>query len=461
MRRAEAGELLRALPAALGELTGRVLAAADAQGMALYLVGGPVRDWLLGRPVRDVDLVVEPAPAEARGRAPVPAEALGPVLAKALGPVLEAGGARVTRHDRFGTLVVAEGGASLDVATTRRESYAHDGALPEVSQGGLEEDLLRRDFAVNALALPLSQAARARHAGLVDPARGVRDLERRVLRILHARSFHDDPTRALRAARLAPRLGFSLARDSRSALRAALRDGAFGHVSGERLRRELVKLFDELALGLDPAAALRLLDGWHVLGALEPGLALPREAVAPLRRLGRAGAAPPWSGVRARPWVAGLSLWLAPVAAALRRRTLARFAVRGEAAARIAAFPRARDAALRSLARARGRGALDAALAPIDEETLQALFAGAVPPLRRRVQRWALEDRGRRAPVGGADLVALGFSGPAVGRALARIRTAFLDRRVAGRDEALALARELLRRRGGSVGGPAEGSPPT
>jgi hypothetical protein len=165
--------------------------------------------------------------------------------------------------------------------------------------------------------------------------------------------------------------------------------------------------------------------------------------------------------VRARSWVAGLSLWLAPVAAALRRRTLARFAVRGEAAARIAAFPRTRDAALRSLARARGRGALDATLAPIDEETLQALFAGAGPPLRRRVQRWALEDRGRRAPVGGADLVALGFSGPAVGRALARIRTAFLDRRVAGREEALALARELLRRRGGSVGGPAEGSPPT
>jgi tRNA nucleotidyltransferase (CCA-adding enzyme) len=451
VRRSEAADVLGALPPALAELAGRVVAAADESGLALYLVGGPVRDWLLGRALRDVDLVMEPEPGGADA----------PVLAKALAPALEAAGARVTRHDRFGTLAVARDGIALDVTTARRERYAHDGALPDVAPGGLEEDLLRRDFAVNAIALPLSRAARARHAGLVDPAHGVRDLERRALRILHRRSFHDDPTRALRAARLAPRLGFSLSRDSRNALRAALRDGAFGRVSGERLRRELVKLFDEAALGLDPAAALRLLDEWHVLGALEPGLALPREAVAPLRRLGRALGAPPWGGSRWRPWVAGLSLWLAPVAAALRRRTLARFAVRGEAAARVVAFPRARDAALRSLARARGRGALDAALAPIDEETIQALFASAEPPQRRRVQRWALEDRGRRAPVGGADLVALGFSGPAVGRALARIRAAFLDRRVDGRDEALALARELLRRRGAAAGRSPEGPPAT
>jgi hypothetical protein len=121
--------------------------------------------------------------------------------------------------------------------------------------------------------------------------------------------------------------------------------------------------------------------------------------------------------------------------------------VHGEAAARIAGFARARDQWLRALGRARGRGAIDAVLAPIDEESLAALHAGGEPALRRRVQRWACEDRGRRSPIAGADLLALGFSGPSVGRALARIRAAFLDRRVAGRDEALALARELARRR--------------
>jgi hypothetical protein len=85
-------------------------------------------------------------------------------------------------------------------------------------------------------------------------------------------------------------------------------------------------------------------------------------------------------------------------------------------------------------------------LAPIDEESLAALHACAAPALRRRIERWAREDRGRRSPLGGTDLVALGFAGPAVGLALARVRAAFLDRRVADREEALALARELRRR---------------
>jgi len=430
VRRAGVAEIFAQLAEPLAELARRVLQAADDRELSVHLVGGPVRDWLLGRPLRDFDLVVE----EAHG-------------VEALAKALESDGLRATRHDRFGTLVLSGEGAALDLATARRERYAHPGALPEVEPGSLEEDLLRRDFTVNAMALPLSARARARGVGLVDPAQGAQDLERRALAVLHRRSFHDDPTRALRAARLGPRLGFALTRASRNALRAALREGAFGRVSGDRLRREFVKLFDEAAIGLDPSDAFRLLADWHLLGALEPGLSLEREAVAPLRRLGRSIAAPPWPAPRFRPWVAGLALWLAPLSPALRRRTLARFSVQGEPAARIAGFARARDQWLRALGRARGRGAIDAVLAPIDEESLAALHAGADPGLRRRVERWAREDRTRRGPLSGSDLLELGFAGPAVGRALARIRAAFLDRRVSGRDEALALARELLRRR--------------
>ncbi len=88
----------------------------------------------------------------------------------------------------------------------------------------------------------------------------------------------------------------------------------------------------------------------------------------------------------------------------------------GEAAARAAELRRARDQWLRALARGRGRGALDAVSAPIDEESLAALFEGAGPALRRHIECWALEDRGRRSPLGGSDLVELGFSGPAIGR---------------------------------------------
>jgi tRNA nucleotidyltransferase (CCA-adding enzyme) len=424
----------RAVPPGTAPLLSAVLEAADAKGFAVYAVGGPVRDFLLGRGIADLDLIVE-------ARAGEGAEALG----RAVAP----GGLRLRSHDRFGTLRLEGAGGAIDLATVRRERYAHPGALPSTEPGTLEEDLQRRDFSVNALALSLSRVARSRHPGLIDVAGGLADLARQRLRVLHPGSFHDDPTRALRAARLAPRLGFALTRDSRSALRDALRLGAFGRVSGERLRREFEKLFQDAALGLDPTLALRLLESWHVLGALEPGLTLPRPVHASLRRLGRAVSVPPWRRGRWRVWISGLALWLAPLPPALRRRVLARFAVRGAQAERVTGFAKLLEEKLRVLQRARGRGAIDAALAELDEEALHALWAAAPPAARRRVARFAAEDRQRRPPVTGADLLPLGLSGPELGRALARIRAAFLDGALRTREEAIALARELGARRGG------------
>jgi tRNA nucleotidyltransferase (CCA-adding enzyme) len=407
-----------------------VIAEGERSEVGVLLVGGPVRDFLLGRPLRDVDLIVEPR-SERDARE----------LARAAAPE----GVRVVSHERFGTVRLEGQGAVVDLATARAESYERPGALPAVSDGSLEEDLIRRDFTVNALAIPLTQAARRGRPSIVDPGGGIRDLEDRVLRVFHRRSFHDDPTRALRAARLAPRLGFTMSRGSRSALRSALRDGAFGAVSGERFRAEIGRLFEESVQGLDSSRALRLLSGWHVLAALEPGLVLRSESVAPLRRLGRAIAEPPASAACGRPWVMGLMVWLAPLEPALRRRALRRLAVRGEVARKIGAFPNARNSWLRKLGRARGRGTADAVLRQTDDEELLALLACAPPNLRRRIQRYALEDRGAGLPISGDDLVAIGMRGPAVGRALARIRVAFLDRTVRDRDEALALARELAR----------------
>jgi tRNA nucleotidyltransferase (CCA-adding enzyme) len=418
----------RALPEPQRPLVEAVVAAALEADVRVHLVGGPVRDLLLGLPVRDVDLVVS-----------------GALGAPELARRLALPGLRVVAHGRFGTVRLETADASLDLTTVRSESYAHPGALPSVGPGSLEDDLVRRDFTANALAIRLAPRPGSGRVEIVDPGSGVRDLEARQLRIFHGRSFHDDPTRALRAARLGVRLGFTLTRDSRAALRDALRDGAFGRVTGERFRRELEKLFEDATRGLDPAAALRRLAEWHVLPALEPGLELPRAAVAPLRRLGRALAEPPWPPRRLRPWVPGLSLWLAPLRPGLRGRTLRRFAVRGEAAARAAGFGRARERWQRGLSRARGRGAVDALLASVDEESLLALFAASDASLRRRIARYAREDRARRPPLDGGDLVALGFSGPAVGQVLARVRAAWLDGAVRDREDALALAREAAR----------------
>jgi tRNA nucleotidyltransferase (CCA-adding enzyme) len=424
-----------ALPVAARPLVEAVLATAEALALPVLLVGGPVRDFLLGRPLRDVDLVVEPhggRDAAALARAAAPA------------------GARVVAHDRFATARLEAEGTVVDLATVRAERYVRPGALPEVGPGTLLDDLRRRDFTVNGLAIPLSEAARADRPPVIDPGGGLEDLRAGVLRVFHARSFHDDPTRALRAARLAPRLGFRLARGSGAALRAALRDGAFGAVSGERYRAELERLFADAALGLDPARALRWLAEAHVLGALEPGLGLPAAAVSPLRRLGRLVREPAWppppGTPPAQPLAAGAMLWLAPLATALRRRVLRRLALRGAPSERIAEFARRREAWLRALARRRGRGAADAILRDASEEELLALAASAPPSLRRRIARFAAEDRAVALPVDGEDLLAVGLSGPPLGRALERVRAAWLDRAVRSRDEALALAAELARR---------------
>ena len=206
-------------------------------------------------------------------------------------------------------------------------------------------------------------------------------------------------------------------------------------------------MFEDAHRGLDPAHALRVLDDWHVLGALEPGLALPRAAAVPLRRLGRAIAAPPWKSPRWRPWMAGFGVWLAPLPAALRRRALRRFGVRGEPARRVAELPQDAERA-RARARARARPRRDrracSRSSPRRRSTRSSpprrpRCAGAWRVMRATIATAAL-------PVTGDDLVAAGLAGPTVGRALERIRAAYLDGALRSREEALALAQEVARR---------------
>jgi tRNA nucleotidyltransferase (CCA-adding enzyme) len=156
--------------------------------------------------------------------------------------------------------VIASEMPEIDIATTRKERYRKPGALPNVSEGRLEDDLLRRDFSVNAMAIDLI------HGGLHDPTNARRDLDQRVIRALHERSFIDDPTRIYRAIRLALRLGFTLESNTEEWLSEAIAAGALDYVSKERLWRELFLAMDEP----DVTIALIALQQSGAMGALFP-----------------------------------------------------------------------------------------------------------------------------------------------------------------------------------------------
>jgi tRNA nucleotidyltransferase (CCA-adding enzyme) len=232
------------LPHEQGRVLDLVREVAAEKELLPFLVGGPVRDLLLGRrDVVDVDLTLEEG---------------GSTLARALAKRVNG---RLRSFPQFLTYkVTAEGLPEVDIATARKERYRSPGALPTVTAGRLKDDLLRRDFSVNAMALDLMTGE------LVDPTGGERDLAARTIRVLHDRSFVDDPTRIFRAIRLCTRLGFTLEEQTASLLREAIENDALATIAKERIWRELFLAFDEasapnVVASLDTAGALNVLFG--------------------------------------------------------------------------------------------------------------------------------------------------------------------------------------------------------
>ena len=187
----------------------------------LHLAGGSVRDMLLGREGNDTDIAVAGDACELAQR------------------FAQATGGECTLHERFGTATVRIGQESVDLITARSETYPAPGALPEVKPGTLEDDLARRDFSINAMAMSLEDGA------LEDPHNGLQDLRERRIRILHPHSFQQDPTRMLRAVRYEQRLDFRMEELTEYQLRRAITNQALDRVSGDRIRYELEKTSQE------------------------------------------------------------------------------------------------------------------------------------------------------------------------------------------------------------------------
>jgi tRNA nucleotidyltransferase (CCA-adding enzyme) len=210
------------LPRQLLELVQDISGQAAKQEQRVYIVGGVVRDLLLGYPNFDLDLVVE-------GNA-----------VKFAQQVAETSKAELLAHRRFGTAKLRYENFTLDLATARKETYAKPGALPAVTPGTLKDDLVRRDFSINTMAISLASND---YGELVDPHHGKTDLERRLIRILHPESFSDDATRILRAVRYEQRLCFELETQTAQLLKRDI--PMLDTISSDRIRHELELIFKE------------------------------------------------------------------------------------------------------------------------------------------------------------------------------------------------------------------------
>jgi tRNA nucleotidyltransferase (CCA-adding enzyme) len=225
------------------EVYDAIRACADQRDVNVYLVGGAVRDWLMGQPAGDLDFTVE-----------------GDAIDFARALQSERGG-EVLAHERFRTATWTYNGLHTDVTTARSEAYPRPAILPVVAPASIDVDLLRRDFSINAMAL------RLRDDALLDPLGGQTDLDRKLIRALHARSFIDDPTRILRAARYAARFGFDIEPSTRAWIDAGL--AYLKGLSGERVKYDLELTFSIV----QSAEALIMLREWSVFRAL--GIVVP------------------------------------------------------------------------------------------------------------------------------------------------------------------------------------------
>ena len=236
------------LPAPIFSLLQETGKLADQRRVRVYAVGGFVRDLLLDIPTLDVDLVVEGG---------------GIRFARAIAQQYKA---RVATHKRFGTATVTlADGQNLDVATARTESYDSPGALPTVRRSSIREDVRRRDFTINTLAIRLNTD----HLGdLADLHGGLRDLQNKTIRVLHGLSFIDDPTRVFRAIRFEQRLGFQLDQDTVVLMKEAVNMKICHRLSPSRLSAELLHVLSER----EPVKTLARLADFNLLQLIHPRL---------------------------------------------------------------------------------------------------------------------------------------------------------------------------------------------
>ena len=377
----------------------------------LYIVGGRVRDLLLGSPGIDMDLVVE-----------------GDALELVRSLALDQGGEAVV-HPRFGTATYRNGTLRFDLATARTETYSRPGVLPDVRPGPIEEDLARRDFTVNAMALRLSPP----DAGtLLDRFGSRQDVEDHLIRVLHDGSFVDDPTRIMRAIRYEQRLGFRIESTTLALLSRDL--PLLPSVGVDRLRREL----DLFLLESKPELPLLRAESLDVLRTIDPALQLGARLSeifqSARRKLGQVEPA------------IYLALLLYSLETGAAMQFIERYRFPKESIGIVKGTLALRDSEARISTEGLRDSQVHALFKGVDRDSVSAFgIAAEIDVARARAADYLSRLADMRPKLTGKDLIALGMPrGPDIGRFLNRLLEARLDGLTASREDEAALVKDWL-----------------
>ncbi len=385
---------------------------ADQKGVAVYLVGGTVRDVILGRAHWDVDIVMESN-----------AISFAQDLAQKWG-------IQVQIYQEFGTATLSwPWGLRVDCASARREYYPQPGALPIVSQGTLRDDLFRRDFTINAMAIAINR----NHCGqLIDECGGLSDLYRKKIRILHEDSFIDDPTRILRAIRFEQRLHFHIEEQTLRLLKQALRKKVFDKVKPPRYFTEFKKMLSQE----EPLAYLRRLQSLGAMPCIDPAWRVDFGLLARVQRRARR-----LSGIR---WLMCLMASAQAVNGRKLEGILRKFQLNKETVESVVQASRS-VRLLRKLATADlSRSGVYRILKPLHRETVVYLrMRASERKIMQRIDRYLRYDALAKLDINGQDLQDMGLK---PGKAMGAILEKILYRKIDGLAQGQKAQREAVRK---------------
>lgn len=420
-------EYIKKLPPELQNAITAIEAISHRRAMPAYLVGGIVRDMLLGVDNFDLDIVVE-----------------GDAI-KFADEFVSKLGTKLITHKRFGTATaVIKHGEKIDFATSRKETYPYPAALPLVSRGDLQDDLGRRDFTINAMAFALNKEQLGK---FIDRFNGARDLKTGKIRVLHDASFLDDPTRMLRAIRFEQRYGFTIEPHTRALLIDAAKAGMLGKVEPQRLRDELVLILKET----DPVKPIMRIQELLGFDFIDSGFVVSSATYATLKLIRKHIG---WfkkthfSRRHLDAWVIYLILLLDATRDDRAGKICGKFAFHRGDKKRVLDYKQINRAYIQKLSRKKIKASqLFKLLEPLSYEVIIALKAKYKNVnLQHNIESFLMHYSGTRIHVNGNDLRELGFTpGPDYQNIFSKVLNAKLDGALKSREEELAFIKGMFK----------------